>query len=115
MRTIFIVILFFIYSTANAGSDNSPEEKQSTCRMKGEIFQMAAYSRDHGMSPETALGMASSYLNSGRPELNKEFIKNAINLVYFDEEFINAGGIALKNQVAEYCINDGKPKYQPLK
>lgn len=112
MKLIIAVLSCALSISAFAQSD---QEKSLTCRLKGEIFKSAAFSRDHGMSPETAYGMASGYLSSGMPDINKPFLKNTINVVYFDPSFSDAGGQALSAQVTEICLTGGKPRYQPLK
>lgn len=90
-------------------------DAQTVCRMKGEIFALNASSRDQGMPPENAYAISAQYINPHWPELTKDFVKNSVNLVYFDPRFANAGGAPLSRQIAELCITDGKPRYSPLK
>ncbi len=89
------------------------------CRAKGNIFRMATDIRDQGSPPEAAYNIAAGgWLTKEVGNLagiNKEFIKKAINKVYFDPDFINAGGPLFERQVYDNCMNGGKPKFQPLK
>lgn len=85
-----------------------------SCAPRGEIFAMVAAIRDQGYSPETALHDASQYLGKGIPDLDEHFIKLAINTVYFEPEFISAGGQLLAQQVRQMCLGSAKPKFKPL-
>jgi hypothetical protein len=97
----------------------SPAEKQISCSAIGTTYLMAAGDRDAGRSPEQAYQIiAGGFLHAGATPvagINKESIKKAINAVYFDPAFTNAGGQRLADQVMNDCMRDGKPQFQPLK
>lgn len=77
------------------------------CSLLGSVYQTAAMARDLGRPPEFALQMTSPYQRIAEKDR-----KAAINQVYFDSAFTNAGGRALEMQVVQACM--GKPQYQPL-
>jgi hypothetical protein len=95
------------------GSD--PERENEICRLKGQIFETSANMRNQGVSPETVQDMQAGYLKSWTHGITKEFIKNTINLVYFDPAFINAGGPRLANQIRNICMTGSQSQFQPLK
>jgi hypothetical protein len=78
------------------------------CSLLGTVYQNAAYMRDAGNPPEMALQMTAAY-----KVVDVATRKKAINLVYFDQRFVNAGGAALQMQVMQACM--GQRQYQPLK
>lgn len=110
----FVAALFCVLSSVAFAQ--SEQDQSLACRIKGEIFESAASSRDSGRPPELALNMVSAYLSGPPlPGVTKEFMKNAINSVYFHPDFANAGGPRLSGQITELCMTGGKPRYQPLK
>jgi hypothetical protein len=78
------------------------------CSLLGTVYQNAANMRDQGNSPDMALQMTAAYR-----EVDEVTRKKAINLVYFDPRFTQAGGYALQSQVMQACM--GVRQYQPLK
>lgn len=113
MRFFIATLLCFFSAVAFAQSE---QDQYLACRIKGEIFESAASSRDSGRPPELALNMVAGYLNGPPlPGVTKEFMKKAVNSVYFDSAFENAGGPRLSGQITELCLTGGKPRYQPLK
>lgn len=84
-----------------------------TCMMEGQVFKTAASYRDQGMSPTQALAAVSGYERIQSGSVTPEFVKKAINLVYFDGGFAAAGGDALSQQMAEACMYPNG-RYQPL-
>lgn len=66
--------------------------------------------RDRGMSPEDALRFSGSFLG---PHIDADYIKFAINTVYFDPRFVNARGEALSNQMTTACLYP-KGRFHPL-
>lgn len=88
--------------------------KDAICGMKGLVFSAAADARDDGASPKSAFGRANQWSRFNSPGVDAAFTKKAVNLVYFDPAFANAGGQRLEFQIKELCLTDGKPKYQPL-
>lgn len=134
MNKLLIIVSMlacFPATAAPALQDNPPPDWNGTpesyqrfraelsCRVKGEVFKNAAELRDQGGSPEWAYPIvAGGWLNkqvAPIPGIDKEFVKQAINMVYFDPAFINAGGQRLASQVEGYCLRDGKPQFKPLK
>ena len=110
------------YTTIEYGtqSQTPPDDfnRRQSCQQKGIVFMMAAEDRDAGRSPQEAYKIISgAYLHEGAPYvgINKDGIKQAINLVYFDPGFTNARGPRFSDQVRDYCMRDGKPQFQPLK
>ncbi len=81
------------------------------CMLKGAIFKQAAHMRDTGASPQFTLSSLSSFQSDG---FSLRFLKETINLVFFDPAFINAGGDALQQQVADACLHPNG-RYRPLK
>jgi hypothetical protein len=110
-----IAVAMLIQVSAFGTAEAAKPDDGVACNIKGEIYQSAASSRDQGMPPETAYGIASGYLKSGYTSINKQFLKDAINQVYFDQRFANARGAIFRRQMTDFCLNNGKPKYQPLR
>jgi hypothetical protein len=81
------------------------------CQLKGVAFKQAAEYRDSGRSPQTTLQLLKNLEPSG---LSESFLKNTINLVYFDSQFADAGGQRLADQVAYLCTHPNPPSYMPL-
>lgn len=100
---------------ARVESDRNPKDKFTGCIFSGGIFQHAAVFRDHGLSPEEALRTMKPGASEGKFGISIEFIKKAINLVYFDPGFTYASGDALAAQIRTLCMRDWKPQFQPLK
>lgn len=68
--------------------------------------------RDHGMSPQDAAKVLGAYQGKYVPA---EAFKATINTVYFDDRFRGAGGLPLKRQMLDECLNGPKQAFQPLK
>ena len=113
MRSFFVLSAIAFCFVANAYAVT--QEQFLACQLKGEVFEQVADSREHNMTPETTYQRVGAYANSGIPSLDKAFIKNAINLVFFDPRFENAYGPRFQKQMTELCLSDGKPRFQPLK
>lgn len=90
-------------------------QKIRGCSDRGGVFYQALAMRDLGRSPQEAFEQIKSMEIKGKYPITIDYIKNAINLVYFDQGFINAGPDAVSMQVRDLCMRDGKPKFQPLK
>lgn len=88
-------------------------DKVRVCAIKGGIYRSAAFSRDQGQSPQDAFRYAEA-LTRAAPSIPEQFVKNAVNQVYFDPGFAYAGGEALQMQVALMCTGQ-RPAFQPLK
>lgn len=112
MRFFIAALLCFLSAVAVAQSD---QDKFLSCRVKGDIFESAAQSRDHGMPPEVAYSIVSAYLGQGVINIDKPYLKAVVNAVYFAPEFTNAGGKPLSSQIRDMCMNNGQARYQPLK
>lgn len=109
MNRIFFVLMVLVSFSASAAPGDAV-----TCKMEGEIFENIARARDRGMAPDTAYKNTSGYLRSGYQGIDEEFLKNAINTVYFDPEFTDAGGPLFRRRMTDRCINNAKRKFQPL-
>jgi hypothetical protein len=96
-----LICAALVAANANAADANY-------CSQVGSVYQNAAQMRDLGNPPEMALDMTRSYQRVSEKEK-----KAAINRVYFDPAFTNAGGTALQMQVMRACMGQGQ--YQPLK
>lgn len=83
----------------------------TTCSLKSDLYVSAASLRDHGMAPQSAREVLSSYKGK---YISADTIKTAINTVYFDGGFQNAGGTLLKRQVLDVCLNGPGQRYKPL-
>lgn len=112
-KLLAAVLIASAASVASAGAVY--ENKIQYCTAKGSIFQNSADIRNMGRSPKDALDVARGFESTGNYAISQEYIKRAINLVFFDPGFTNAGGMALQQQVMNDCMRDGKPKYQSLK
>lgn len=134
MRKLLCIVAMLMCGTAIAASetpDNMPPDWNGTpasykqhqaelsCRAKGDIFRSAAELRDQGNSPEGAFPtVAGGWINkqiAPIPGITKDFVKNAINAVYFDPAFANAGGPRLAAQIENLCLSGGKPRFKPLR
>jgi hypothetical protein len=105
-------------ATANENRSSDKPDRAMVCRQKGIVFMMAAENRNVGRSPQEAYQIiGGGYFHKGAQDagLTKDFVKQAINTVYFDPGFINAGGMPLAQQMEGYCLRDGKPQFEPLK
>ncbi|WP_124534168.1 hypothetical protein [Burkholderia cepacia] len=91
-----------IVSVQNYPAAQVQQEKQRICFMKGAIYRQAASMRDDAMSPQITFSALKSFEQNG---IKEQFLKNAINQVYFDRRFINAGGQALANQISGICMH----------
>ncbi|CAE6939172.1 hypothetical protein R69608_05140 [Paraburkholderia nemoris] len=90
-----------------------PTQSQVTnfCMTQGVTYQQAASYRDEGMSPQSAFASLKSLKDQG---INEGFLKGAINRVYFDPGFVNSGGEALRDQMANMCLHP-QGLFKPLK
>lgn len=107
-RFFFILMVLVSFSASAAPIDTV------TCKIEGEIFENIARARDRGVAPDTAYKNVSGYLRSGYEGINEEFLKNAVNTIYFDPEFADAGGPLFRRRMTDRCINNAKQKFQPL-
>lgn len=83
-----------------------------TCVQKATVYRLAAQYRDEGMSPQQTLEFMH-----GLNYASERFYKTAINNVYFDRRFADAGGEGLYDAIEAVCLDpDGKydNHYQPL-
>ena len=129
MKKAIVFIVLMMCSCATAGEINSSEHQKTAttskhpaqknklldCAIRGEIFSRAAMLRDEGVTPQETLHFTEGYAKSKELQISIAYIKNAINLVYFDPRFTNAGGPNLANQIREDCMRNGKPEFEPLK
>ena len=118
MKKVFTVVLGALAlcgAVANAATPGGLyENKTQYCSAKGYVFSNAAESRGLGMSPQSAFDSSLGLESSGKYQISRDYIKRAVNLVYFDPGFTNAGGFPLQQQIMDDCMRDGKAKFQPL-
>lgn len=110
MNRFFLMLMVLVSLTVSAAPVDS-----ITCKMEGEIFENIARTRDRGAPPDVAYKNTSGYLRSGYQGIDDEFLKNAINTVYFDPEFADAGGPLFRRRMTDRCLDNAKQKFQPLK
>lgn len=110
MKRIFFLLMVLMSFSASAAPDDG-----ITCKMEGEIFETIARDRDQGAPPDVAYKNTSGYLRSGYQGIDEAFLKNAINTVYFDPEFSDAGGPLFRRRMTDRCIANARQKFQPLK
>lgn len=80
----------------------SAQQRIHECGMKGLTFQMAATFRDGGFSPQYSF----DYLHREKYDgIDDAFIKNAVNLVYFDEKYAGIPGAVMNDAITQDCIN----------
>jgi hypothetical protein len=84
----------------------SAQQKIHGCRMKGLTFQMAATYRDGGYSPQYSFDAIHREKYDG---IDDAFIKNAVNLVYFDDRYAGIPGAVMSDAITNDCINLPKP------
>ena len=104
------VLAFAMLITSASVFATTPDE-MTTCALKSDLYMSAASLRDQGMSPQSAREVLSSYKGK---YISADTIKTAINTVYFDGGFQNAGGILLKRQILDVCLNGPGQRYKPL-
>lgn len=109
MKTILLCAAFLASISAHAQEERS-QDRQLKCYREGSIFQQAASQRDINLSPQQTFSILK---NEKLPGIDEAFIKKAINLVYFNQGFANAGGQALMMQVAQQCM-DPNSGFRPL-
>jgi hypothetical protein len=107
MKTLCFAALALFSASAFA---TTPDE-MSACSIKSDLYAGAADMRDQNQSPQDAAKFLGAY--RGR-FISAEDFKNIINTVYFDDRFANAGGLPLKRQMLDECLNGPKQAYQPL-
>jgi hypothetical protein len=88
-------------------------DKNKVCALKGGIYGFAASARDLGLSPQDTFARAKAM--NHEPTISDDYLKKAINQVYFDSGFANAGGPPLQVQVASACAAGQPIGFAPLK
>jgi hypothetical protein len=91
-----------VHAYQNSPAVQEQQRETNLCLREGAIYQSAASLRDGGVPPQQALHTLSSMEQQG---ISEAFVKHAINQVYFDPGFANAGGQALGHQVANLCMH----------
>lgn len=109
MKTILICTALLAPIGAQAQTPPFTPAQQKNCVIEAQAFQYAASYRDSGLSPQQTLGSMSA-----SKDVPQKSLKGIINTVYFDSNFVGAGGQPLFNQVYEACLYP-KGRYQPLK
>jgi hypothetical protein len=92
-----------------AGAQHSEQKRMHECAMKGLTFQMAAQWRDARASPQYAF----NYIQKAHYGMGDDFIKGAVNLVYFDDRFAGIPGNVLSQTITQSCISP-PPKWAPV-
>jgi hypothetical protein len=96
---------------AMASAQPISAEKQNDCARKAEVFEIAAANRDGNISPQDTF---SSFKRANYVGVTDDFLKRAINLVFFDPSFHNSRGQSLMLQMLQVCEHpDGR--WKPLK
>lgn len=85
------------------------DQREHECAMKGLTFQMAATWRDSRFSPQQAF----DYIRNANYGVDDEFIKRAVNLVYFDDKFSGVPGEAMNQAITQACISP-PPQWKPV-
>lgn len=86
-----------------------PVPREKKCTSEGGVFYQAAVYRDSNMSPQQSLHLME---RANYPGIDESFLKQAINLVYFDPAYVNARGPWFMQQMYRECMHpDG---YKPL-
>lgn len=115
MKLKLLVAALSLAVSSGAIAQGDDRQKAIECNTKSMIFFTAAQGRDGRYSPEQAFKQSIYFMDPAAPSVTKEWVKNAVNLVYFDAGFSNIGASNLKMQIYQLCMNDWKPQYQPLK
>lgn len=102
----FAVLLMPLWAVAQQ-APYTPQQ-QDHCMKLGGAFRMVADGRDSNWPPQTALNTITASPATG---ISVEQGKQIVNLVYSDPAFVDAGGLALANQIYQSCLYPhGKPK-----
>ena len=105
MKKILAVLLIIVSVAAHA-------DPELTCLWLGSTYKIAAKQRDLGMSPQEAFDNDKSSDGSGSQNgVSDKIVKRIINQVYFDNDFADAGGQALADQIYKTCM---RTQYKPL-
>jgi len=115
-----IIAALFCALSISAFAESPQFDKKALCRDIGLAFQSAAYYRDRGSNPEyTFETVKDSFISQSKGTsesgITSELIKQAVNLVYFNQRFAYARGNSFAYQMEGNCMRDGKPQFQPLK
>ena len=84
-----------------AGDQSYTEEAAHICLLKSSAYETAAAMRNAGMPPQNTFNGLLGFAKDG---VTTEWLKGAINEVYFDARFVNAGGEALGRQMYDLCL-----------
>jgi hypothetical protein len=95
--------------------DAARQERIRVCTFKGAFYAAAATSRDQGQSPQDTFAYIKSLRQRIGVNISDQYIKTAINQVYFDPGFLRAGGTPLQYQVMQACAANKPLGFQPLK
>ena len=109
VKSLLLTVLFLMSMHAYA---EPSERDQLLCLIKGTMYMQAAQFRDQRMEPEYALEMSQRIGGADQVPITTQ--KEIINAIYFDAGFQQAGGIALRNQMYDLCLN-GPTNFAPLK
>ncbi|MBC3870303.1 hypothetical protein [Undibacterium oligocarboniphilum] len=106
IKQISLLLVMLTYLSLTQAKDN-----QQICIYKSAVISIAIAERNSGMSPQEALPPLKRFAKDG---LSLDWIKKAINLVYFNSAFTNANGEVAGNQVYNQCMRPDF-EYKPLK
>lgn len=114
-----IIIASMLFASCASSANQPFDAKTAYCRDLGNEFRSVADFRNMGMSPQTVFGLVrDSFINKSTERsqsgITEKVIKTTVNLVFFNPDFANTGGLNFQLQVEDSCMRDGAPKYQPL-
>jgi hypothetical protein len=105
-------LCFTALALLSASAFATTPDEMSACSIRSDLYESAADMRDHGMSPQETALVLGAYQGK---YVSAEVFKATINAIYFDSRFRDAGGLPLKRQMLDVCLNGKKPAFQPLK
>jgi hypothetical protein len=93
-------------------------DKTQLCIANSGMFQQIADLRDVDESPQNTLNSVLKTLEirtTGKYSISEKQVKDAVNLVYFNDRFLQLNSQQIGPAIYDLCIRDFKPKFQPLK
>lgn len=108
----YLIAISLVVSMSAHADGIAIAKKQQECSQKAWLAETAAMMRDSGLSPQDALKFAKS--NHPNPlVLSENYMKNAINGIYFDDRLQGIPAGVLSQQIVQMCLNPS-PSFQPL-
>lgn len=101
-----------IFTMPSAPSQqNNSHSEMAKCANLATIYRLSAQYRDSGISPQQSY---QALLNWTRNGILDRDLRDIINTVYFDQDFENAGGQRLHNQIFNRCMGTDSTQFNPL-